>query len=43
MKLEGLIFDFGFTLFEFKDVSLKKYLDCYRKGLKKSIDKLIRA
>ncbi|MFX0177586.1 MAG: HAD family hydrolase [Candidatus Hodarchaeota archaeon] len=40
MKLEGLIFDFGFTLFQFKDVSVEKYLDCYRKGLNRSIKKL---
>ncbi|MFW9937272.1 MAG: HAD family hydrolase [Candidatus Thorarchaeota archaeon] len=40
MKLEGLIFDFGFTLFQFKDVSVEKYLDCYRKGLNRSIIKL---
>lgn len=41
MKVEGLIFDFGFTLFQFKDVSVEKYLDCYRKGLNKSITKLM--
>jgi len=40
MKVEGLIFDFGFTLFEFKEVSVEKYFECYKKGLKKSIEKL---
>lgn len=40
MKLEGLIFDFGFTLFEFKEASVEKYFECYRKGLKKAIEKL---
>ena len=40
MKFEGLIFDFGFTLFEFKDASVKNYLKSYKKGLDKSIVKL---
>jgi len=40
MNVEGLIFDFGFTLFQFKEVSVEKYLDCYRKGLKRSLTKL---
>lgn len=40
MKIEGLIFDFGFTLFEFKDASVEKYFECYRKGLRKTIEKL---
>jgi len=40
MDLKGLIFDFGFTLFEFKDVSVERYLECYKKGLDKSIEKL---
>ncbi len=40
MKIKGLIFDFGFTLFEFKDASVEKYLDCYKKGLIKSVHKL---
>ena len=40
MKIKGLIFDFGFTLFEFKDASVEKYLDCYKKGLIKSMHKL---
>jgi len=41
MKIKGLIFDFGFTLFKFKDVSLEKYLNCYNEGLAKSLEKLI--
>ena len=40
MKIKGLIFDFGFTLFHFKDVSVEKYLNCYREGLTKSLEKL---
>jgi len=40
MKIKGIIFDFGFTLFEFIDVSMDKYFDCFRKGLNKSIEKL---
>ncbi len=40
MKFEGLIFDFGFTLFEFKDASVKRYLESYKKGLDKSVLKL---
>lgn len=34
---EAIIFDFGFTLFFFEDASLQKYLECFRKGLKKII------
>lgn len=40
MKIDGLIFDFGFTLFEFKNASIEKYFECYKKGLRKSIEKL---
>jgi len=40
MKIKGLIFDFGFTLFEFKDASVEKYLECYKKGLIKSVHEL---
>ncbi len=40
MKIKGIIFDFGFTLFYFKDVSLEKYLDCYTRGLQKSLQHL---
>jgi len=40
LKIKGLIFDFGFTLFEFKDASVEKYLNCYKAGLVKSVHKL---
>jgi HAD superfamily hydrolase (TIGR01549 family) len=40
MKIKGVILDFGFTLFEFKEVSLQKYFECYKQGLVKSIDRL---
>lgn len=43
MKIKGLIFDFGFTLFEFKDASVEKYLNCYKEGLIKSVDELKRS
>ena len=42
MKIKGLIFDFGFTLFEFKDVSVENYFECYRKGLRKVANKLVK-
>ncbi|TFF99199.1 MAG: HAD family hydrolase [Promethearchaeota archaeon] len=41
-KIKGLIFDFGFTLFYFEEASLKKYINCYQKGLQKSVDFLFR-
>lgn len=40
MKVKGLILDFGFTLFYFKNVSVEKYFECFRKGLDKSINYL---
>ncbi len=40
MKVKGIIFDFGFTLFYFEDVSLEKYFDCYKRGLEKSVNLL---
>ena len=40
MKIKGIIFDFGFTLFEFKDASVEKYLNCYKAGLVKSVNTL---
>ncbi|MFX1590386.1 MAG: HAD family hydrolase [Promethearchaeota archaeon] len=40
MKIDGLIFDFGFTLFEFRNASIEKYFECFRKGLRKAIEKL---
>jgi len=38
MSIKGIIFDFGFTLYYFKDVSLNKYFECFRQGLTKSIE-----
>ncbi|MFW9952558.1 MAG: HAD family hydrolase [Candidatus Thorarchaeota archaeon] len=40
MKLKGIIFDFGFTLFTFQNPSVDKYYECFRKGLLKSIESL---
>jgi phosphoglycolate phosphatase-like HAD superfamily hydrolase len=40
MNFLGIIFDFGFTLFEFKEVSLDKYLDCFKIGLIKTLTEL---
>ena len=40
MKLKGIIFDFGFTLFSFENPSVEKYLDCFKRGLLKSIETL---
>jgi len=37
MKVKGVIFDFGFTLFTFDSPSLAKYLDCFKRGMSKSI------
>jgi HAD superfamily hydrolase (TIGR01549 family) len=38
MKLKGIIFDFGFTLFSFENPSVEKYMDCFKRGLLKSIE-----
>ena len=38
MKVKGIIFDFGFTLFSFENPSVEKYLDCFKRGLLKSIE-----
>jgi HAD superfamily hydrolase (TIGR01549 family) len=38
MKVKGIIFDFGFTLFTFENPSVEKYFDCFNRGLLKSID-----
>ncbi|MFX1389446.1 MAG: HAD family hydrolase [Promethearchaeota archaeon] len=38
MKIKGIIFDFGFTLFYFDNPSVEKYYECFKKGLLKSID-----
>jgi HAD superfamily hydrolase (TIGR01549 family) len=40
MNIKGIIFDFGFTLFEFKNPSIEKYFECFKRGLKKSFDLL---
>lgn len=37
MNVKGIIFDFGFTLFNFRNVSMETYMDAYRRGLQKSI------
>lgn len=42
MHIKCLIFDFGFTLFYFKDASVEKYFECFQKGLKKSVSLLER-
>ncbi|MFX1259192.1 MAG: HAD family hydrolase, partial [Promethearchaeota archaeon] len=43
MNIKGIIFDFGFTLAYFKDVSVEKYFNCFKRGLKKSVDFLIKS
>jgi len=40
MKVRGIIFDFGFTLFSFENPSLEKYMDCFSRGMSKSIEVL---
>jgi HAD superfamily hydrolase (TIGR01549 family) len=40
MKVKGVIFDFGFTLFTFENPSVEEYFDCFKRGLLKSIDLL---
>ena len=40
MSVRGIIFDFGFTLFSFENPSVEKYLDCFKRGLLKSIENL---
>ena len=37
MNIKGIIFDFGFTLYSFENPSLAKYMDCFRRGMSKSI------
>jgi len=37
MKVKGVIFDFGFTLFNFENPSVEKYFDCFKRGMSKSI------
>ncbi len=38
MSIKGIIFDFGFTLFNFENPSVEKYYECFKKGLLKSIE-----
>ena len=40
MNVKGIIFDFGFTLFDFKEVSMEAYRNAYRRGMRKSIELL---
>ena len=40
MNIKGIIFDFGFTLFHFENVSIEKYFDCFKRGLQKATDLL---
>ena len=40
MRIKGIIFDFGFTLFHFENVSVEKYFDCFKRGLQKAADLL---
>ena len=40
MKVKGIVFDFGFTLFSFDNPSVEKYMDCFKRGLLKSIETL---
>ena len=40
LKIKGLILDFGFTIFYFKNVSVKRYFECYKKGLQDSANYL---
>ena len=40
MKVKGVIFDFGFTLFYFDEPSIEKYFECFKTGLVDSIDLL---
>jgi len=39
-EIKGIIFDFGFTLYYFKDATVEKYMDCYKEGLERCIQKL---
>ncbi len=40
MTINGIIFDFGFTLFFFDNPSMERYSECFKKGLLKSIELL---
>ncbi|MFX0189025.1 MAG: HAD family hydrolase [Candidatus Hodarchaeota archaeon] len=37
MSIKGIIFDFGFTLYYFEDVSIERYFNCFKRGLQKSV------
>jgi len=37
MEIKSIIFDFGFTLFYFKDPSIEKYFNCFKEGLEKCV------
>ena len=39
-EMRALFFDFGFTLFYFKEPSVERYLPCFKKGLSKVVDLL---
>ncbi len=38
MNIKGIIFDFGFTLFDFQNVSMEAYRNAYKRGMRKSIE-----
>ncbi|MFX1323692.1 MAG: HAD family hydrolase [Promethearchaeota archaeon] len=40
MSIKGIIFDYGFTLFQFDNPSVERYYECFKKGLLKSIELL---
>ncbi|MFW9784144.1 MAG: HAD family hydrolase [Candidatus Heimdallarchaeota archaeon] len=40
MSIKGIIFDYGFTLFQFDNPSVERYYECFKKGLFKSIELL---
>ncbi len=40
MRTKAVIFDFGFTLYAFKEPSVEKFFECFNKGLLKSVDLL---
>ena len=40
MSIKGIIFDYGFTLFQFDNPSVERYYECFKNGLLKSIELL---
>ncbi|MFX1280033.1 MAG: HAD family hydrolase, partial [Promethearchaeota archaeon] len=40
MSVKGIIFDYGFTLFQFDNPSVERYYECFKNGLLKSIELL---